>query len=158
MTFQIHALPEAPFRPLHALSDADLAAQGARRVICDAQPGYPCRVSLEDAAPGERLLLLNHEYLSAASPYRGTHAIYVRETARQAHPGVGEVPASLATRLLSVRAFGADDMMRSAEVLEGAALAGWLEGAFADPSVAYIHVHNARQGCFAARVTRAGAG
>lgn len=156
MTFQIHALNDTPFQPFHALSDEDLAARGARRMIVDAKPGFPCRVSLAEAEPGETVLLLSHEYQPANSPYRAAHAIFVRENAEQAHPAPGEVPFSLSSRLLSVRAFDADDMMIDAEVLEGEGLSDLLESWFTRPDVAYVHMHNARRGCYAARATRAG--
>jgi len=156
MPFQIHALPNDPFLPLHKLTDEALVALGARRMVADAKPGFPCRVSLADADPGETVILLNHEYQPAQSPYRARHAIFVREHAEQAHPAPGEVPLSLASRLLSVRAFDADDMIRDAEVLEGTGLADLLDTMFADPSTAYVHIHNARRGCYAARATRPG--
>ncbi|MGR3569736.1 MAG: DUF1203 domain-containing protein [Pseudooceanicola nanhaiensis] len=156
MTFQIHALDDTPFRPYYDLTDEDLAARGARRVVAEAHPGYPCRVSLAEAEVGERLILLHHEYQPALSPYRGSHAIFVREHAEQAHPAPGEVPFSLTSRLLSVRAFDADDMMIDAEVLEGEGLSALLETWFERAEVAYVHMHNARRGCYAARATRAG--
>ncbi len=56
--FQLSALPLAPFVPLFSLTDAALEERGARRCIADVKPGYQCRVSLLDAEPGERLILL----------------------------------------------------------------------------------------------------
>lgn len=46
-------------------------------------------------------------------------------------------------------------MMTDADVFEGTELVERIEAFFADPSVAYLHVHNAKRGCFAARVDRA---
>lgn len=156
MTFQILALDPAPFAPLFGLADADLAARGVVRHTADTSPGFPCRVSLRDAAVGETLLLLNFEHLAVASPYRSRHAIYVREGAVQAQLRIGEVPLVITRRLLSVRAFDGEGMMANAEVVEGGELAPLLEDWFADdPAVAHIDVHNARQGCFTARVMRA---
>lgn len=153
--FQIRALPAEDFAPLHALCDADLAARGACRVTARESPGYPCRVSLAEAAPGERLLLLNHVSQPANSPYRAAHAIYVREGAETAHPAPGEVPEVLRRRLLSARAFDARGMMRDAEVVEGTGLASLLERLLADPETQEVHIHNAKRGCYAARATRA---
>jgi len=152
--FAIAGLDPAPFVPLYGLSDAELAARSVVRMTADAKPGFPCRVTLADAEPGETLLLLNHEYQPAATPYRGRHAIFVREGAAEAARFVDVVPEQLATRLLSVRAFDADDMMVDGEVIEGRLLADLIERWFADSAVAYLHVHNARRGCFAARVDR----
>ena len=156
MPFQIHALPAAPFRPLFALDDAALQARRARRERVLESPGTPCRVSLEDARVGETVLLVNHCHLPTDSPYRASHAIYVREGVAQARPGAGEVPAAISTRLISVRLFDAGDMMVGADVVEGAALDGVLAAALSDPAVRYVHLHYARPGCFAALATRPG--
>ena len=155
MSFRIHALPPAPFRPLFDLDDAALAAMGARRMVADAPNAAPCRVSLADAEPGERLLLVNHRHLDVpASPYRGEGPIFVREGAVQAAPAAGEVPDMLGRRLLSARAYDADWMMTDADVVEGRDLARRLESWFADPAVARVHLHTARRGCFMAAAER----
>ena len=154
MTFQIHALPAAPFADLFALSDAALQRQGMRRVIADANPGFPCRVSLQDAEIGEDLVLVNYRHLDGSTPYAASHAIYVRKAAEQSQPPPGEVPAVLATRLLSVRAYDDQNLMVAADVTDGKDLALLVDAFFSNATVAVIHVHNARQGCFAARVTR----
>lgn len=155
MTFRITALDPAAFADLFALDDTALATRGARRVVADSRPGYPCRVSLEDAEIGETLILANHIHLSGHTPYAGAHAVFVRENAVRAQPRPGEVPEVLRRRLLSVRAYDADSMMIDAEVLEGEGLAPHLESLFARPDVSFVHLHNARPGCFAAVATRA---
>jgi len=48
-------------------------------------------------------------------------------------------------------------MMVDADVTEGEVLEALLERLFANPKVSYVHVHNARRGCYAARVERANA-
>ncbi len=156
MSFRIHGLPLAPFRPLFDLDDAALLALGARRMVADAPHAAPCRVSLADATPGERLILLNHRHLDApASPYRSEGPIFVREAAVEAAPAPGEVPDMLGRRLLSARAYDADGMMTEADVVEGRDLAGRLEAWLADPAVATVHLHTARRGCFMAEAKRA---
>jgi len=154
MSFVIRGLDPAPFRELYGLPDAALADRQVVRVKADAKPGFPCRVTLEDAEPGETLLLLNHEHLALASPYRSRHAIFVREGAEMPAVYEDEVPEQLASRLLSVRSFDEAGMMLDAEVLEGVALAPLIVDMLADGRAAYLHVHNARRGCFAARVDR----
>lgn len=155
MSFRIHALPLAPFRPLFALDEAALEALGARRMVADAPHSAPCRVSLADAAPGERLILLNHRHLDApASPYRADGPIFVREAAAEAAPEPGEVPDMLSRRLLSARVYDPDWMMIDADVVEGGDLAGRLEAWLADPAAAHVHLHTARRGCFMAAVRR----
>lgn len=75
--FQFVPLSYPPFAPLFALDDAALVQHCARRVI--AGDGAPCRVSLDDAVPGETLLLINYVHQPAANPYHAMHAIFVRE-------------------------------------------------------------------------------
>jgi hypothetical protein len=155
MSFQITGLPMSQFAPLFSLSDQELAARDAVRVVSDGRSGYPCRVSLQDAERGESLILLNYEHLSVASPYRSRHAIYVREAAAEAALDVDEVPALFRSRLLSLRAFDRQGMMKDAEVVPGTAIERALDQMFADEATAYVHVHYAKPGCFAARVDRA---
>ena len=64
MPFQIHALPKAQFEDLFDLHDVELERRGMLRVTADSEPGYPCRVSLQDAKVGEELILLNYQHLS----------------------------------------------------------------------------------------------
>lgn len=156
VNFQISALPAEPFQSLFELSDAELAARGARRQVVSEYPGTPCRVSLEDAAVGETVLLLPYEHQAAAgSPYRSGGAIFVRQGAAEARPAVNEAPESVRRRLLSVRAYDSEGMMINADVTEGRVLEDVIARFFADPRVAYLHLHNARPGCYNCRVDRA---
>src|SRR5262249_54388638 len=135
-------------------SDAELAKHGACRCLADSKPGFPCRVSLVDAEPGEQVLLLPFTHHAVNSPYQASGPIYVREGARQATPAIGEVPQSVRQRLLSLRAYDAAGFMLDAEVTEGSALEAHVERFFADARVAYLHVHNARPGCYSCRIGR----
>ena len=155
MSFRISGLPLAGFAPLMGRPDAELARHGVIRMQVDRRPGFPCRVSLRDAEPGETVLLLNYEHLSVATPYRSRHAIFVRENAEEVHPEIDEIPESLRIRLLSLRAFDRAGMLRDADVVQGSDLAAAIERMLAQPEVEYLHLHNAKPGCFAARVDRA---
>lgn len=157
MPFRYIGLPSGAFAALRALNEEELAARGMRRMIVDEKPGFPCRITLEDAEPGESVLLLPFEHQPAHSPYRASGPIFVRENADVPYDRVGEVPAALRARLLSVRAYAEDGMMVDADVTEGEVLEALLERLFADPKVSYVHVHNARRGCYAARVEHANA-
>jgi hypothetical protein len=154
MTFRITGLSPEPFRPLFALSDEELAARGARRVIADSSPGFPDRVSLGDAEPGERLLLVNYTHQPADNPYRASHAIYVSESAREPYDRTGEVPGALRRRLISLRAFDSRDMMIDADVADGRELEAAIARLFENPDVTYLQAHFAKRGCYAARVER----
>ena len=155
MSFQIHALPAAQFEPLFALSDGELARVRARRMIVDTKPGYPCRVSLAEGDIGETVILLNFEHQPGDSPYRASHALFVRQHAEQAFPAVGTVPDVLATRLISIRSFDDGHDMVAADVVDGSSLIQVIPALLQEPEIAYLHLHNAKQGCFSARVTRA---
>jgi hypothetical protein len=152
--FRITALSFESFAPFFSLDDTGLARHGARRCIADTKPGYPCRVSLVDAEPGEQLILLPFAHHDVSSPYRATGPIYVREKAQQAAPDINEVPAVVRSRLLSVRAYDASGHMVGAEVTEGRELEDKVGRFFADGRVAYLHLHNARPGCYSCRVDR----
>ena len=154
MSFQITGLPLSQFSAFFSLSNEALARQGMVRVTAHEQPGFPCRVSLQDAEVGEKLILLNYEHLPVATPYRSRHAIYVRESATEAQLAVHEVPQLLRPRLLSLRAFDSQGMMQAADVVPGTAIEAFIEQMLADPAIAFIHVHNAKPGCYAARVDR----
>ncbi len=153
MSFRVLGLSPETFRPLFDLSDAELIERGIRRVYADG-PGYPCRVSMAQAEPGEELLLVNYEHQPAHTPYRSQHAIYVRKSAQETYAAVDEIPEILATRLLSVRAFDAGHMMIDAEVCEGKEAREIFERFLANPEASYLQVHNAKRGCYAARVER----
>lgn len=154
MLFVIHGLDPQPFLPLFALSDAELTARGICRRVADDRPGYPCRITLDDADVGEEVLLLPWRHHDVASPYRAEGPIFVRRRATAAR-FIGELPSAFASRLLSLRAYDAGAMLVAAEVTPGSEARAWLERQLADAHVAYVHVHFARTGCFACRVDRA---
>ncbi|WP_369916327.1 DUF1203 domain-containing protein [Xanthomonas sp. NCPPB 3005] len=153
-SFVCVGLPAAPFALLFDLDDAQLHAHGARRVRADQTPGFPCRISLEDAQPGEDLLLLHYLHQPADTPYRAAGPIYVRRHVQTATVAPGQVPDAIRRRLISLRGYDAADMMVAADVHAGETIAAAIVQAFADPQVRYLHLHNARQGCFACRVER----
>jgi hypothetical protein len=154
MSFRVLGLSPDPFRPLFAMSDGKLRELGARRVIAD-DPRMPCRVSMEHARLGEELLLLNFEHQPANTPYRATHAIYVRRAADKAYDVVDVIPEVLRSRLLAIRAFDAEHMMIDAEVCDGSQAADLFERFLSSAQTSYLHVHNAKRGCYATRVERA---
>lgn len=155
MAFRISGLSPDPFRHLYGLSDAELAKQGVKRYVVDAPAGFPDRIEMRDASPGETVLLLNHVCQPADTPYRASHAIFVREGAETTYDRVDEVPDVMRLRLMSLRAYDKDGMMLDADVVEGREIEGIIERFFANPDVAYIHAHNAKRGCYSGRIDRA---
>jgi hypothetical protein len=154
MEFQISALSADEFSHLFGLDDESLAKNGARRIKADSKAGYPCRVTLEDADIGESVLLLNYEHLAVDTPYRSTHAIFVREGAKTRPPIANRIPEQLKIRLLSIRAFDTDGMMVDADVVPGEESEAVIRRLLDNQRVDYLHIHNAKPGCYAARVDR----
>lgn len=155
MAFRITGLSAEPFQSLFGLPDQELASKGIRRYIVDSSPGFPDRIELKDAQRGQSVLLLNHVCQPANTPYRASHAIFIREWATQAYDAVNQVPESMRIRLLSLRAFSDDGMMLDADVADGIAIESVITRMFANPEVGYIHVHNAKRGCYSGRIDRA---
>ncbi|MBV9825196.1 MAG: DUF1203 domain-containing protein [Alphaproteobacteria bacterium] len=155
MSFRITGLPAEEFAPLFSLSDTELAARGAVRRIADERtPGYPCRISLTDSQPGDELILVNYEHHRVGSPYRMRFAVFVRR-GEETFDRIDEVPEQLRIRTLAVRGFDTDAMMVGWELIDGRDLDAAINRLFADPRAAYLHVHYAAPGCYAARVDRA---
>ena len=151
MSFRITGLPANDFSYLFSLDDAELATLGAVRQA--AQHGAPCRVSLTDATPGDEVILVNYEHHKVDSPYRMRFAIYVRR-GEETYDKVDEVPEQLRKRMLAARAFDDAGMMLGFELVEGKELEGAIERLLAVPRAAYLHIHFAAPGCYAARVER----
>lgn len=154
MNFQIKALSEIEFEHLFMLNDAELAEHQACRQIVTTKPGTPCRVSMQDAEVGETVILLNYAHQPEKGPYRATHAIFAREHARQAEIAINEVPEVIRSRLVSIRLFDRNHMMVDADVAPGDSVSAVISKAFDRPEIAYIHLHYAKPGCFAASVHR----
>jgi hypothetical protein len=154
MGFQITALGVDQFNHLFGQDSEELANKGIQRIVADSKPGFPCRVSLRDAEVGEKVLLMNYEHQPVRSPFRSSHAIFVREGASEARPNRNEIPAMFRHRLLSVRAFDGSGMMIDADVVDGEHLESLIEDMLEDEAVEYLHLHNAKLGCYAALVVR----
>ncbi len=154
MSYILRGLDPALFQPLFGLDEETLAARGMRWMRVDEPVGFPCRISLEDAPVGERVLLLPFVHQDSRSPYRASGPIFVRPGVGEARQVVGVLPPYLTRRLLSVRAYDAMDDIVDAEVVDGPAATPLIEHYFARSEVAYLHLHFARRGCYACRADR----
>jgi len=155
MDFHILPLDVDRFTPLFGLDREALANVGVQRLVADSKPGFPCRVSLRDAEIGETVLLMNYEHQPKPTPYRSSHAIFIREWASQASPGRNEVPEMFRHRMISVRAFDASGVLTDADIVEGMNLETLIARMLGPSSVDCLHLHNARPGCYTATVRRA---
>jgi Protein of unknown function (DUF1203) len=152
MHYRISGLSPQPFRHLYRLSDDELAREGVIRYVADKSPGFPDRIEMRDADIGQRVLLLNQ---TADTPYRASHAIFVREGAEETYDRIDEVPQVMRTRLLSLRAYDASGMMLDADVVDGGEIETTIGRLFENDRTAYIHAHNAKRGCYSGRIDRA---
>lgn len=155
MGYQVIALDATEFANLYGLDRDELAKRGVERHTVLEKPGYPCRVSLVDCDVGEKVLLMNYEHQPADTPYRSSHAIFVRDGAETAVIEKNTIPELLRIRTLSVRAFDSEGAMVDAEVIDGEKLANLIDRMFEIDSIVYLQVHNAGRGCFDANIVRA---
>ncbi len=155
MSFQILPLSQRHFEHLFDLSLEQLQRHGAIRTVVNQKPGFPCRISLQDAEIGEEVLLVHYQHQSARSPFRASHAVYVRPGVKEAALSPDQVPELLRSRVLSLRAFDGKGMMIGADLADGQAVESTIEQLLSDRRAAYLHIHFAKPGCYAARVDRA---
>lgn len=154
MTFKVIGLNKDKYESYFQLSSEELAERGVIRSQVVEPNSIPCRVSLVDAQPGETVLLLNHAHLDEQSPFDSKYAIYIREKALEANLPVNETPSHLNSRLLSVRGFSKKHHLQSADVVEGSVLKPAIKRFFEEADIEYLHIHNAREGCYHAKVVR----
>ena len=153
-SFQLVGLPAETFAHFPALSPAALAALGVARVVADKATGFPCRVSLRDADIGDELYLLPYVHQPADSPYKASGPIFVRRNAVAMPLPPGKVPDYVSRRQISLRGYDHRHMMIAAEVCEGHQVAAMLEDLFATDVVEYVHLHNAKRGCYSCKAQR----
>jgi Protein of unknown function (DUF1203) len=154
MTYRITGLDPRPFEALFAMDDEALAARSARRVQANADRGFPCRISLEDARAGETLILLNHTSHDVATPYRSSYAIFVRAGQSVAADYVDTLPPVFEGRPIALRAFDREGMLRNAALALPGEADARIRALFEAQEIAYIHAHNAAHGCYSARIER----
>ncbi|HEL2979227.1 TPA: DUF1203 domain-containing protein [Stenotrophomonas maltophilia] len=152
----LSGLDHRPFLPLFEKNDSMLAARGIQRRWASDAGGQPCRISLSDPPSGTELLLLSHVHLPLHSPYHASGPIFVQRGATRCVLPPGEVPPYVQRRMISLRAYDAAALMRSAQVCAGTEVATRLDAIFADPAVAFVQLHNAAHGCFSCQADRAG--
>jgi hypothetical protein len=152
--FKIKALPYYQFAHLFSGNEVELKNIGAIKMIVDEFPGFPCRVSLQDATIGEEVILLPFQHHITESPYQAKGPIFVRKNVREATLTTNEIPLMLLHRLLSLRCYNKDGIMINATVVEGKIVSKILHDFFSDKDIAYIHIHNAKPGCYNCLVER----
>lgn len=153
INFKIFAI-ENTFNHLFNLSQEELSEKGMLKMIVDEKPGYPCRVTLEDAEIGEEVLLIPFEYHQTDSPYKGIGPIFIRKDAEKVELDINEIPEMLFKRLQSIRVYDKNGMMIAAKTLNGEEIKKEIRMIFKNELASYIQIHNANPGCFNCHVTR----
>jgi hypothetical protein len=154
MNFKIKSLEASEFSMLFDLDNSALEKMGAIRMIVDEFPGFPCRVSLEDAEIGEEVILLPYQHHKTTSPYQASGPIFVRKIAQTAQLDINQIPKMLNHRLLSLRGYDNNAIMKEATVVEGKNLNEKIIKIFENEDILYIHIHNAKPGCYNCVVER----
>jgi len=154
MGYTISGLSPEPFRHLYGLPDRQLDELGIKRFHVDQNPGFPDRIEMRDANVGETVLLLHHVYQPENSPYRASHAIFIREGAQDKYCVKNVVPEVMKSRLIALRAFDGSHMMVDAEIAQGGDIEKTIHLFFENPQVSYIQAHNAKRGCYSGRIDR----
>lgn len=154
MDYRITGLPVEQFAELQRATDDQLQRRGVELRIVDRSYSPPCRISLQDAEVGEEVMLFTYQHQAGASPYAAKGPIFIRRSATQTFDAINVIPDQQRRRLLSVRAYDARDYIVDAEVAPGTELETLIGRFFAGPRVAYLHLHNARHGCYSCRVDR----
>ena len=154
MNFRIKALDDRNLLALFNLSIEELEKIGAVKMIVDEYPGFPCRVSLEDAEIGEEVILLPYQHHKTNSPYQSSGPIFVRKIAKTATYDFNEIPKMFNHRLLSLRGYDKFAIMKDASVIEGTNLKTQILKTFENNEIQYIHIHNAKPGCYNCLVER----
>jgi len=117
--FKIKSLNHTEFLGYFELTDLELEKIGAIRMTVDKFPGFPCRVSLEDAQIGEEVILLPYSHHKTTSPYQASGPIFIRKKATTATFETNQIQQMLNHRLLSLRGYDKNGMMKEASVVEG---------------------------------------
>jgi hypothetical protein len=154
MAFRITGLDPEPFRHLFGLSNDELEKHGVQRYGFDKKPGFPDRIEMRDLDIGDTALLLNYVHQPADTPYRASHAIFVREWAEPTYLEADHIPEVMRVRPISLRGFNAKGEMIEADLADGQQLEPVIERFFANSDVDYIQAHYAKRGCYAARIDR----
>ena len=156
--FQILGIQPSEVQALLNLDATALKKQGISKIVVDEKPGYPCRISLQDAEIGEGILCFPYEHHSVNSPYRSSGPVFIRMQAPAAVLAKNEIPLMLRHRLLSLRVYNHEAMMIDAHTLEGKHLEKVIQDIFSNVESAYIQVHNAGPGCYNCQINRVNEG
>jgi hypothetical protein len=151
--FKIAAI-DNNFNQLFNLSDEVLEEMSILKMIVDEKPGYPCRVTLEDAEIGEEVLLLSFEYHETQSPYKASGPIFIRKNSEKVSLKENEIPEMLFQRQQTLRMYDNNGIMIDAKSPKSINIRKEIELGFSNINVSYIQIHNTNPGCYNCQVNR----
>jgi hypothetical protein len=150
-SYRITAIPTAIAERVRA---ARLDPGGNPVVAVVADSNLPCRHCLTDATPGETMLLLSYCPFDTGGPYREVGPIFIHERACPRYAAGDVIPDQLRRRLLALRGYDRAGNMVAADVVDGREMEPLLDKLLGKDEVAFVHVRNARPGCFACAIDR----
>jgi hypothetical protein len=142
------------YNELFKLTEKELADKSMIKMIVDQKPGYPCRVTLEDAEVGEEVLLFPFEYHKTKSPYKASGPIFIRKNTLKATLEINKIPEMLFKRNQTLRAYDKNGIMINAISPETSELKKGIETLFSNSIASYIQIHNTNPGCYNCQVNR----
>lgn len=153
--FKIKPINHNEFSGFFELTNLELEKIGGIKMTADKFPGFPCRISLEDAEIGEEVILIPYNHHKTNSPYQASGPIFIRNRAITPTFEINQIPHMLKHRLLSLRGYDNNGIMKEATVIEGNIIKEQIIKTFENEKIAYIHIHNAKPGCYNCLVERA---
>ncbi len=157
MSFIIQGLEANLFGSLSDQTQDTFNGRPVERHLVTESPGFPCRITLDDAEVGQTVFLLSYEHHCSVSPYAQSGPIFLTVSDSKRGEFVDSIPPALARRTLSLRAYDMAGSMIDAIIVEGREAKAVIDQLFSNADVVGIDAHNASRGCFAAHVTRHGA-
>lgn len=155
INFKFYSLDKKQFDEFFEMSKNELDKLNIRKIIVEEKPGYPCRVSLQDAEIGEEVLLMSYNHIINKSLFDSKGPIFIRKNAQNKEFKVNEIPLMFNHRILSLRGYDIDYMMIYAATIKGSVLKETINTAFENEKVNFIHIHNSSPGCYNCLVKRA---
>ncbi len=109
----------------------------------------PCRVCLRDAVAGEAVLLGSYHLPRPRGIYWTPSPVFMHAAPCVPFTAADTVPGIVRTRLVSVRAYDAEDqcLYDLGHAGDGDGIDAPLARALADPRTAFVNIHTAKPGC-----------
>ncbi len=126
-----------------------------KRMTATNDSGFPCRVCLHYAKPGEEMLLGSYNLPKPQGLYWTPSPIFVHAEPCTPYEGADEIVDIVRhNALVSVRAYDADGMVLYdlGQVSDGTEVDAPLARALGDVRTSFVNIHTARPGCLLCRV------